>query len=257
MSDYVAIAKLADPKEQSQSSIVTSGGSRDTAALELFEAKHAKGGSTKGKSLGFIGFQFNPKEITITKAAHWERKPVAKAPGGGPPEFKGADPCKLTVEMFFDATLKSDQSVVDAVEKLLSCCIPTKESGEKKPMPPLVEFQWGGTKSFPAFVTQVNAKYTRFASNGVPIRAVCTVNLEEMPPNDKRKQPKQNPTSGVFAVERVHTMISGDNLALVAYDEYGDPALWRALAAYNGFDDPMRIANGTRILLPPAEELLA
>ena len=78
MSDYVAIAKLADPKEQSQSSIVTSGGSRDTAALELFEAKHAKGGSTKGKSLGFIGFQFNPKEITITKAAHWERKPVAK-----------------------------------------------------------------------------------------------------------------------------------------------------------------------------------
>jgi len=161
------------------------------------------------------------------------------------------------VKLTGDGALCEFQSVVDAVEKLLSCCIPTKESGEKKPMPPLVEFQWGGTKSFPAFVTQVNAKYTRFASNGVPIRAVCTVNLEEMPPNDKRKQPKQNPTSGVFAVERVHTMISGDNLALVAYDEYGDPALWRALAAYNGFDDPMRIANGTRILLPPAEELLA
>jgi hypothetical protein len=256
MSKYVAIAKFNDPEQQSQSSIVTSG-SRDTASLELFEAEPAKGGSTTGTWLARVQFQFNPKEVTITKAAHWERKPVKGAPGGGPPEFKGADPCKLTVEMFFDATLKSDQSVVDAVETLVRCCIPTEKSRAKLPMPPLVEFHWGGIASFPAFVTQVNAKYTRFASNGVPIRAVCTVNLEEMPPNDKKKTKKQNPTSGVFAVERVHTLISGDNLALVAYEEYGDPALWRPLAAYNGFDDPMRIANGTRILLPPAEELLA
>ena len=106
-------------------------------------------------------------------------------------------------------------------------------------MPPLVQFQWGGIISFPAYVSQVNVKYTRFASNGVPIRAVCTVNLEEMPPGNS----KQNPTSGVLAVERVHTMVAGDHLALVAYKEYGSAAMWRPLAAYNGIDDPMRIAE--------------
>ncbi len=113
--------------------------------------------------------------------------------------------------MFFDATAKHDDSVVDAVEKLFSCCVPPdKTRTSKKPMPPLVVFKWGNVTSFPAFVTQVNAKYTLFAPNGVPIRAVCTVNLEEMP----GEKSKQNPTSGVFDVDRAHTMIAGDTLAL-------------------------------------------
>ena len=119
-------------------------------------------------------------------------------------------------------------------------------------MPPMVVFKWGGVSSFPAVITQVNAKYTRFASNGIPIRAVCTVNLEEMP----SEAGKQNPTSGVLAVDRAHTMIAGDTLALVAYREYGDPKLWRTLATYNSIDDPMRIPNGAQVLLPGVEVLL-
>ena len=55
-------------------------------------------------------------------------------------------------------------------------------------------FKWGGITSFPAYVSQVNVKYTRFAANGVPIRAVCTVNLEEMSAEDL----KQNPTSACW-----------------------------------------------------------
>jgi len=51
-------------------------------------------------------------------------------------------------------------------------------------------------------------------------------------------------------------MISGDTLALVAYREYGDPKLWRALATYNGIDDPMRIPHGAQVLLPNVEVLL-
>ena len=63
--------------------------------------------------------------------------------------------------------------------------------------------------------------------------------------------PKQNPTSGSLRRRQRRTPWStGDTLALVAYQEYGDPQLWRPLAAYNGIDDPMRIADGTRVLLP-------
>jgi nucleoid-associated protein YgaU len=254
MSNAIALTSSEPPKEQSRSGIVTSGGSHNCAALKLYEPQPTKEGSKPGDPLGTIEFQFNPKEVVISKSAKWGRDASKDAKKAGPVQFNGAEPCKLTLEMFLDNTLKSDLSVVESVEKLFSCCVPIEKTrGDKKPMPPLVVFAWGGITSFPAYVSQVNVKYTRFASNGIPIRAVCTVNLEEMP----SEVGPQNPTSGVFAVERVHTMIAGDNLALVAYKEYGDPTLWRSLAVYNDVDDPMRIANGAHIMLPPAESLLA
>src|SRR6185436_20614358 len=105
----------------------------ERAALELYEPKPVPGGSGRGAPLGRIPFQFNPKELTISKAAKWERKPARGAKTAGPPEFKGADPCKLTVELFFDATDTLDASVVQRVEELLRCCVPTEASaGQKK-----------------------------------------------------------------------------------------------------------------------------
>ena len=90
------------------------------AKLKLFDPTKA-GGHDRGE----IPFQFNPKEVTIQKSAKWERKPAKKAKSAGSVEFSGAEPCKLTVEMFFDASGNQDNSVVTAVEKLFSCCVPT------------------------------------------------------------------------------------------------------------------------------------
>src|SRR5213076_1062588 len=98
----------------------------------------------------------------------------------------------------------------------------------------------------------VSAKFTLFSSDGTPIRAVCSVTLEEMPGEEFRKQ---NPTSGSHEVQRVHRTIAGDSLASVAFDEYGDPNAWRPLAAFNGIDDPLRVPTGTMLLVPSPEEL--
>ena len=49
-------------------------------------------------------------------------------------------------------------------------------------------------------------------------------------------------------------MGAGDSLHAVAFREYGDPNLWRGVAAFNGIDDPLRVAPGTRILVPTADE---
>ncbi|GAB2603142.1 CIS tube protein [Kribbella endophytica] len=220
------------------------------AKLKLFDP--TKEGS-QGQDRGEIPFQFNPKEVTIQKSAKWERKPAKKAKSAGPPEFSGAEPCKLTVEMFFDASGNQDNSVVTAVEKLFSCCVPTEESrGKDKPTPPLVMLQWGKIASFPAFVTSVSVKYTLFSADGVPIRAVCSVAMEEMPNEPWR----QNPTSGGQSVRRSHRMIDGDSLASLAYTEYGDPGMWRTIARYNGIDDPMRLPSGSVVVFPAAEELV-
>ncbi|SDP50166.1 hypothetical protein SAMN04515671_4517 [Nakamurella panacisegetis] len=221
----------------------------DRASITVHESKPAVGGAALGAQLDKIDFQFNPKELTIAKTAKWERKPAKSAQKAAPPEFKGAEPCKLTLEMFFDASGKHDGSVVAVVEKLFNCCVPS--SDKPTASPPLVQFHWGPIKSFPAFITSVSAKYTVFASDGTPIRAVCTVSLEEMPGG----KGKQNPTSGSLTTKKVHRMVSGDTLASMAYREYGDATRWRELAEFNDIDDPLRIGSGYTLLLPDAEEL--
>ena len=224
----------------------------EKASLSLYNPAPASGGSTAGAKRSAIDFQFNPKEVTIAKTAKWERKPAKGAKKAGPPEFSGAEGCKLTLEMFFDATSSQDDSVVKSVEQLFSCCVPTEESaGQKKPSPPIVVLHWGAISSFPAFVTSVSAKYTLFNGQGMPIRALVSVAMEEMPGEPFR----QNPTSGSADVRRVRRTVAGDTLASVAYAEYGDPTEWRALAAYNGIDDPLRVRTGTTLLLPAPEEL--
>lgn len=230
------------------------GGARSMqrATLDLYEFVAVGSGGKPGGELGSIAFQFNPKEVTIAKSAKWGRAPSKGANKAAPPEFNGADPCKLTLEMFFDATSTQDAAVVDAVETLFACCVPTATS-KPKATPPLVVLRWGTISAFPAVVTSVSAKYTLFASNGTPVRALCSVAMEEMPGDPQ----KQNPTSGGYDVRRVHRLVTGDTLASVAYAEYGDPTLWRPLAAYNGIDDPLRLRAGTSLLLPSPEELVA
>jgi nucleoid-associated protein YgaU len=192
--------------------------------------------------------------VTIAKTANWKRNPATLAKKAAPAQFIGAEPCKLTVEMFFDATSSQDGSVVETVEQLFSCCVPTdKALGQKKPSPPIVVLHWGPISSFPAFITSVSAKYTLFNGKGLPIRALVSVAMEEQPGEPFR----QNPTSGSADVRRVHRTVAGDTLASVAYAEYGDPAQWRALAAYNGIDDPLRMTTGTTLLLPAPEEVAA
>ena len=251
MSRYVA---LSTPSGGSLASPSPLGGKSraqmEKAALQLFDP--APDGNGTGGSRGSIAFQFNPKEVTIQKAAKWERKTAKGATKAGPPEFSGSEPCKLSLEILFDASGSHDGSVVEAVEKLFACTVPTEQSvGQQKPSPPLVVLQWGPISSFPAFITSVSAKYTLFTSDGLPIRASCSLSLEEMPSEAGR----QNPTSGSDSVRRSRTLVEGDSLASIAYAEYGDPAAWRAVARFNGIDDPLRCRAGTRVVLPPPEEL--
>jgi nucleoid-associated protein YgaU len=257
MADPIAVttsavqAKPRDPDEAEESK---GRPKMHKAQLSVYDPTASPSGSgNPGKKRGEVVFQFNPKEITITKAAKWERKSSKEAKNAPPVQFLGADPSKMTLEMFFDATAARDGSVVVAVESLLACCVPTPESlAKKKGTPPIVVLHWGKTSSFPAVVTSVSAKFTLFNSEGTPIRAVCSVSLEEMPGEKFRKQ---NPTSGGYDVQRVHRTIAGDSLASVAFDEYGDPNAWRPLAAFNGIDDPLRVPTGTVLLLPAPEEL--
>jgi nucleoid-associated protein YgaU len=161
------------------------------------------------------------------------------------PEFVGAKPASVTLEMFFDASEGGD--VAGGVDKLLACLEPHPKTKKDKPSPPFVSLGWG-VKTYldQAVVKSVSVKYTRFRPDGTPIRAVASVTLEELRP----VEPKQNPTSGAFDVEVERIMRPGDTLASIAYDELGSPALWRVIAEANGIDDPFRVPPGRSLIVP-------
>ncbi len=222
------------------------------AFLDVRDPPPAKGSMAPGPSRGKIEFQFNPKELTVSKAAEWKRDAQKGSKTSSVPQFKGSQPSKLALEMFLDASDTQDDKVVTTVEKLFACCVPTDDTHQKKVgSPPWVVFHWGGLTSFTAYVASVSVKYTLFTPGGLPIRGVATVNLEEI----SGEQSGQNPTSGALAARTVHTVVAGDSLASIAWREYGDPTMWRAVAEANAIDDPMRLRAGTALLVPAAEEL--
>ncbi|RSN52564.1 peptidase M23 [Amycolatopsis sp. WAC 04182] len=222
------------------------------ALLEVRKPPQSGGTGQPGAKMFEIKFQFNPKELSLTKNAKWGRDPQRNAKKSGPPEFKGSDPCKLALEMFLDATDKMDDAVVKKVEQLFTCCVATEESRQHgKGSPPWVIFKWGGMTGFPAYVANVTAKYTLFTPSGTPVRAVCTVNLEEI----AGELSGQNPTSGALAARDTHVFVAGDSLQAVAFRAYGDAGKWREIADANAIDDPMRLRPGTRLLVPALEEL--
>jgi hypothetical protein len=227
-------------------------GRLEHAYLQLHEPSSDGSLSNPGATIGTIDFQFNPKELSLAKSAKWTRASGRGNKKSGPPQYNGPEPSKLTLEMFFDASDTQNDSVVNSVEKLFSCCVPTDSSfDQNKGSPPWVLFRWGGLTGFLAYVSSVSVKYTLFTAGGMPVRATCTVTLEEL----SGDAPRQNPTSGGLVPRRVHVTVEGDSLAGIAYKEYGRAAMWRAVAEANGIDDPMRVKPGTRLLLPSTSEI--
>jgi len=203
-----------------------------------------------------LKFQFNPKELSISKSATWNRPTNKGAKHSTKPEFGGVQPQSVQMELFFN-DWEGDGSLVADIQTLLTWLKPTDKSiSDKKPQPQALLFQWGGQgplSDFKGYLKSVSAKYTMFKPDGTPVRATAQITLEEIPVDTA----KQNPTSGALAGRRTHVVAAGDSLHSLAFREYDDPGLWRGLAAFNDIDDPLRLAPGRRLMLPTADEAAA
>jgi nucleoid-associated protein YgaU len=201
-----------------------------------------------------LTFMYNPAEFTTAKSANWNRPQQKGAGSAGKPQFTGAGPQTVQMEIWFDAWDAPDTDVTQSVKQLFNWTKPTDASIKKKlPRPPVLTFGWGASNplaDIQFFLKTVNAKYVLFKPDGTPIRASATISLEEVPEEPK----KQNPTSGSRASRRGYVLAAGDSLHSVAFREYGDAALWRGVAAFNDIDDPLRVPAGTRVLVPTSDE---
>ncbi len=210
---------------------------------------------TLGGEIGTVDFQFNPKELTLVREATWHQEQAVGFELGSIANFRGVKPASMTVPVFLDGTAPGSKAEVQSqVELLLSCCeVYPPSIFTRRPSPPWVRLSWGSfsTVQFIATVGRVSAKYTLFSPSGTPLRATCDLDLSEV----AILTGGQNPTSGALTARRVHRVVAGDSLQSLAWREYGDATVWRAIAEANDIDDPMELEPGTELLLPAAEEI--
>lgn len=209
----------------------------------------------QGKSV-----QFNPGELAFSKAATFADMAV---PGLAVPisQFVRGDSETLSFDLTFDST---DQGMgetavgvtaeVDAFHKYVQI------DGDRHATP-LVRISWGEdfpgnayahsverAGHFDAMVLSVARKFTLFAPNGAPLRAVVTLSLKEYIPLADQlaainfRSPDHT---------RTHVVQEGESLPLIAHDAYGDVRQWPVIADFNGIDDVRTVVAGTVLLLPP------
>jgi nucleoid-associated protein YgaU len=59
-----------------------------------------------------------------------------------------------------------------------------------------------------------------------------------------------NPTTRANAGHGIHIVKDGDTLPSIAYSNYGDATVWRAIADANGIENPLHLRRGRSLSLP-------
>jgi hypothetical protein len=222
-------------------------------ALGLIKPDKAKlviYGANKPPKPHEIECMFNPTEYSLSQTLSVSRNKAPSKPGGTP-QFTGTNAMTLSTQLFFDDYGSAKGDVTGKITTLLSWTKPTPASSKKnKPCPPLVQFQWGHGNpqldDFRGFLKSVKVNYTIFRKDGTPVQAKVDVTIE----GEAEPFGKQNPTSHAANSQATHTMVEGETLQSVAYQELGKPTYWRPIAELNGIDDPLRLLPGTVLLIP-------
>jgi hypothetical protein len=211
--------------------------------------------SLKPTAQGFGGtalkFKYNPEQFSISTRTDWTNNGIKREEDWEEPNYNSTSPVQLELTIFLDAYEELFGDITGDVKKLMSWTKPDSTG-----WPPLLEFLWGDSEALQGmifYLESVSANYTLFRMNGTPIRATCSVTLVEY----SNPAANQNPTSGGTAGMESHVLIRGETLHSVAWQRYGKASYWRAIADYNGIDDPMRLEPGMRLLLPPQRQAAA
>jgi len=207
-----------------------------------------------------ISVRFNPTELSFSKAATFADIAIPGLPMTIS-QFVRGDAETLSLEILFDATEagmgEGNEGVTTEVNKFHQF---VQIDGDKH-APPLVRLSWGAhfpgnayanamepEGHFDAIILSVARKFTLFAPDGAPLRAIVTLSLKEYV-----SLARQIATVNYRSPDhtRTHVVQEGETLPLIAHDAYGDVRRWRVIAEHNDISDVRSVAPGTVLTLPP------
>lgn len=147
-----------------------------------------------------VAAQYNPKDLDISRAVSW--KPTNSDNGAGAPhkeparsdaEFLGGQGRSLSLELLFDGyeTNRSIEPVLRDLDELASIIDPESHDDDLL-RPHQCVLVWGshtrGIRPIICVIESIAVKYTVFASDGRPLRAVATIKVKEASVSEKTKQ---------------------------------------------------------------------
>lgn len=133
--------------------------------------------------------QYNPKEIQIDKQIQWKRP--ERVPGSHPGaveddemELTTAPTRTMNLELLFDGfeDHRSVQPQIDMLETMSSIREPGAKHAYLRRAHHCV-VAWGGVdggRRFRCVIESLSTKVTMFSSQGLPLRATCTLKLHEV-----------------------------------------------------------------------------
>lgn len=233
-----------------------------------------------------LGCLLNPDSLVVRRVAGLRSRSSASGPltGAGladdPLLFTGGGRTELTVDLLFDVNLAGSSITTEDVKDLTRPLWDLAEnSSDDDPYgrPRLVRFVWGKSWNIPCVVAAVAERDEQFTPEGAPQRAWLRMRLLRVsdrpspasappaPPQGSSTAPEElaNLTIPDESV-RVHVVLGGgegeggsesERLDALASRYYGQPSLWRLIAAFNGIDDPSHVPPDTLLRIPPLSAL--
>ena len=188
----------------------------------------------------------NPTELSCSRKNRYEATQSAQT--SRPQQaYVGGDPDKLQVDLLLDGTGVIGEALPIG-PRLESLLLLTRFQGDGH-KPYYVHLHWGSF-SFRGILTQADVTYKLFDRFGEPLRAAVKLSLTEaLSPKEVAAQDAANSPD----LHQTWQVEDGQTLDGIAARVYGDPSMWRPLAAANRLTNPRHVVTGQVLLLPPME----
>ncbi|GAA3405711.1 peptidoglycan-binding protein [Paenibacillus hodogayensis] len=196
-----------------------------------------RGNKSKNEQIEVL---FNPSEYGLETSNHynWQKVPGLSMPIG---QFVTGNTSTLTFDLFFD-TYEKQTDVREYTRKISGLLDVEKELHA----PPVCRFVWGSL-DFKGIVQKVTQTFTMFLDTGIPVRAKLKVTFNSW--YTKKEQLQTIPRHSADRTKQ-KMLKQGEELWMVAAEEYQDPTLWREIAKANRIDNPARLQTGRSITVP-------
>lgn len=233
-----------------------------------------------------IGCLLNPASLVMRRTAGVQpRRSVSGVLAGAalqdtPVLFTGGGRTVLELDLLFDVSIAGSSVTTEDVRDLTAPLARLAENAtttDRYGELPRVRFVWGKAWNIPGVVMAVSERFDRFNASGVPERSWMRIRFLRVNENPKPSPLEAAPLSGALQADRAPLDLSGlvdlnvpdesvqiheskgggaaggagDRLDQLAAKFYGDPAMWRLIAAFNGISDPLHVLAGFVLRIPP------
>jgi len=224
-----------------------------------------------------VGCLLNPESLVLKRRAGIKSRRVGGdvVCGFNPDDdqlmLTGGGVTAFTLNLLFDVSLAGSSITTGDVRDLTGRLWALTENSRRengRHRPPLCRFLWGKSWNIPAIVTSIAERLEYFDANGVPKRSWLRMRLRKVAIEPEARSTSgsvraradllpDSMTAGAGLQADTHVLLGsggakggGERLDQLADRYYGNPGLWRLIAAYNGIDDPMHMDEGRSLGIP-------